>query len=71
MRCVPQHLGSAPYRAQTNQWMDKAEIIVPANRCLEYKFYLEKDEKLDYKWNTPNGELYFYLHGGPDGDKTG
>ncbi len=51
--------------------MDKAKIIVLANRGLEYKFYLEKDEKLDYKWNTPNGELYFYLHGEAEGDKTG
>ncbi|MEH6503566.1 MAG: hypothetical protein V7682_06655 [Cycloclasticus sp.] len=50
---------------------DSVTIVVPAQSGLEYKFYLEKAEMLNYSWQTDGGELYFDFHGEPKGDKTG
>lgn len=49
---------------------DEVEIIVPANGGLEYKFFLAQHATLTYDW-TSTAELYFDMHGEPDGDTTG
>ncbi len=47
------------------------DIIVPAGMGLEYKLHIVKGEKVKYSWQTTGGELYFDLHGEPEGDTTG
>lgn len=50
----------------------EVEIVVPANRGIEYKLLMKQFEQVDYQWKTANGEaLYFDLHGEPEGDTTG
>ncbi|GAA3640337.1 hypothetical protein GCM10022397_27020 [Flavivirga jejuensis] len=40
-------------------------IVVKANKNLEYKFKIDKDEKLEYKWIS-NAPLYYDFHGDPE-----
>jgi hypothetical protein len=47
------------------------EVTVPAGRGIEYKFYMEQYEKMTYEWLTDGEQLYFDLHGEPEGDTTG
>lgn len=49
---------------------DSIDILVPANRGLEYKFKLSQFSNLTYKW-TSEVPLYFDFHGEPKGDTTG
>lgn len=49
---------------------DEVEIVVPANSGLEYKFFLNQYANLNYEW-TSTQELYFDLHGEPQGDTSG
>jgi len=49
---------------------DSVEILVPANRGLEYKFKLSKYSNLTYQWASEE-PLYFDFHGEPKGDTTG
>ncbi|KAF3984428.1 MAG: hypothetical protein HFP81_02300 [Methylococcales symbiont of Hymedesmia sp. n. MRB-2018] len=55
----------------TRQWQDTVSIKVPAYKGLEYKFYIEKNETLEFVWNTEGTALYFDFHGEPSDDKTG
>ncbi len=50
---------------------DEAVIIVPAKSGLEYKFQLAQYAKLQYQWNSAGSDLYFDLHGEPDGGEPG
>ena len=50
---------------------DIIEVIVPAGRGLEYKFAMEKFNKMEYQWQTDGGLLFFDLHGEPEGDTRG
>ena len=43
---------------------DLTTVIVPANKGIEYKFYLKQHEKLQYEW-TSEIPLYFDFHGEP------
>ncbi|MEW6983111.1 hypothetical protein AAD001_10730 [Colwelliaceae bacterium 6471] len=47
------------------------EVIVPAGRGIEYKFFMKQYEKMTYEWLTDGAPLYFDLHGEPQGDTTG
>lgn len=47
------------------------EVIVPAGQGVEYKFNLQKSDKMTYEWLTDGPSLYFDLHGEPQGDTTG
>ena len=47
------------------------EVVVPAGRGVEYKFQMPQFAKMTYEWETDQGELYFDLHGEPEGDTTG
>ena len=49
---------------------DSIEILVPANRGIEYKFKLSKFSNLTYQWVSEK-PLYFDFHGEPKGDTTG
>lgn len=49
---------------------DETTIPIAANSGLEYKFFVEQYEELNYEWSS-DGDLYFDLHGEPDGDTTG
>ena len=49
---------------------DDAEIIVPADSGLEYKFFLAEHATLTYNWSS-SAPLYFDMHGEPEGDTTG
>jgi len=42
---------------------------VPPHRGVEYKFYINKGEVLEYSWATDGQELYFDFHGEPEGAK--
>lgn len=46
-------------------------ISVPAGRGVEYKFQLQKGEKMKYSWSVNTGLLYHDFHGEPKGDTTG
>jgi len=51
---------------------DMVEVVVPANKGVEYKFYLEQHGGMTYEWQTQDGmPLYFDFHGEPEGDTTG
>ena len=48
------------------------DIIIPAGKGLEYKFYLTSGDTLRYGWSTKSGEsLFFDFHGEPQGDTSG
>jgi hypothetical protein len=44
--------------------INEVSIIIPANKGLEYKFYMKQYEKLKYEW-TSESPLYFDFHGEP------
>ena len=67
----PETAELTPKNTNTLKWKDTVVITVPANKGLEYKFYIAKDEKLEFIWNTDGEALYFDFHGEPEGDKTG
>ncbi len=50
---------------------DTTTITVPAKSGLEYKFQLTQYGKLQYEWDAGDSELYFDLHGEPDGGEPG
>lgn len=43
---------------------DSVTVVIPANKGVEYKFYLKQYEKLTYEWITET-PLYFDFHGEP------
>ncbi len=57
--------------AKVSEWQDTVVITVPAKKGLEYKFYINKGEKLEFVWNTNGTPLYFDFHGEPEGAKNG
>lgn len=50
---------------------DETAITIPANSGLEYKFLVQQYEELNYQWSSGESDLYFDLHGEPQGDTTG
>jgi len=50
---------------------DQTMVAIPANSGLEYKFALPQYGKLIYEWSSGDTDLYFDLHGEPQGDTTG
>ena len=54
-----------------DKWQDSVMITVPAKKGLEYKFHIEKDQKLEFVWKTDGSALYFDFHGEPQGNTTG
>lgn len=50
---------------------DQTMVAIPANSGLEYKFALPQYGKLIYEWSSGDTDLYFDLHGEPQGDSTG
>ncbi|WP_019029725.1 hypothetical protein [Colwellia piezophila] len=50
---------------------DIIEVVVPAGRGVEYKFTMAQFKKMEYQWQTGGDELFFDLHGEPEGDTTG
>jgi hypothetical protein len=50
---------------------DTVEVIVPAGRGVEYKFQLDSQQTMKYKWQTTGEPLFLDLHGEPEGDTTG
>jgi hypothetical protein len=51
---------------------DSVDIIIPAGKGLEYKFYLASGDAMRYGWSTKDGEMLFFdFHGEPQGDTTG
>lgn len=47
------------------------EILVPANRGVEYKFTMKQYAKMEYEWTAGGTSLHFDLHGEPEGNTTG
>lgn len=63
---------SAPTAEQSSDGeMDVVTVTVPAGRGVEYKLAMTQFQKVTYQWETEQGELYFDLHGEPEGDTTG
>ena len=54
-----------------SEWMDTLLISIPAKGYKEYKILQAKGERLQYKWQANEGELYYDFHGEPAGDKSG
>jgi hypothetical protein len=54
-----------------HQQQQTIEVLVPAGRGIEYKFYMQEFAKMSYEWLTDGETLYFDLHGEPKGDTTG
>ncbi|WP_411728670.1 hypothetical protein [Methyloglobulus sp.] len=50
---------------------DTLKIVIPPQKSLEYKFYMERDHALDYSWVTDGKPIYFDFHGEPKGAKDG
>lgn len=53
------------------QSSDSVDVTVPAGRGVEFKFAMQKFQKMTYEWQTDGEPLYFDLHGEPEGDTTG
>jgi len=60
-----------PKKVESEQSSDSVEVIVPAGRGVEFKFSMQKFQKMTYEWKTDGESLYFDLHGEPEGDTTG
>ena len=58
-------------KVESKQRSDSVEVIVPAGRGVEFKFSMQKFQKMTYEWETDGESLYFDLHGEPAGDTTG
>jgi len=58
-------------KGEVNGWQDSVMITVPAKKGLEYKFHVNKGEKLEFVWKTDGSALYFDFHGEPQGNTTG
>lgn len=56
---------------KVKQLSDSIDVIVPAGRGVEFKFSMQKFQKMTYEWKTDGEPLYFDLHGEPEGDTTG
>ncbi|MBV2130309.1 MULTISPECIES: hypothetical protein [Chromatiaceae] len=64
--------GSATTAAGTgSDAFETITILVPAGKGVEYKFAMTKQSKMTYEWMTDGGELFYDLHGEPEGDTTG
>jgi hypothetical protein len=50
---------------------DETTIAIAANSGLEFKFLVQQYEELNYEWSSDENDLYFDLHGEPQGDTTG
>lgn len=46
-------------------------ITLQPQEGIEYKFLMQKYQKMHYEWITNGEPLYFDLHGEPEGDNTG
>jgi hypothetical protein len=69
---VPAEVPGRPTQEGDNAYReDETTITVPANNGLEYKFHLEQYANLSYEWSSADTEVYFDLHGEPQGDTTG
>ena len=55
----------------TSERTDTVDIVIPANKGLEYKLLMEKHAHVEYEWKTDGEELYFDFHGEPKGDTSG
>lgn len=63
---------AAPAKQPQPDREDSVDIVIPAGKGLEYKFYLASGDALRYGWSTKDGEALFYdFHGEPQGDTTG
>jgi hypothetical protein len=62
---------TATDNTSTPTWSDSVVITVPAQSGLEYKFFLNKNAKLEYQWKTDGAKLYYDFHGEPKGDTSG
>ena len=58
-------------KVATGASSDVLEVVVPANRGVEFKFDMQQHAKMTYEWMTDGEPLYFDLHGEPQGDTTG
>ncbi|UJF21117.1 hypothetical protein [Shewanella sp. OMA3-2] len=61
--------------AQTRQLAgirsDVIDIVIPANKGLEYKLLVNEHGHFEYEWKTDGNALYFDFHGEPQGDTSG
>ncbi|MCC3860167.1 hypothetical protein [Pseudemcibacter aquimaris] len=55
----------------TNMKKDVATIDVPLGGQLEYKFDMNKGDRMIFEWAVEEGEIYYDFHGEPEGDTTG
>jgi hypothetical protein len=62
---------AAQNSAVTYQEQQVIEVTVPAGKGVEYKFQMNQHNKMTYEWLTDGAQLYFDLHGEPEGDTTG
>jgi len=58
-------------KEEVNVWQDSVMITVPPKKGLEYKFHVNRGEKLEFVWKTDGSALYFDFHGEPQGNTTG
>ncbi|MCL1046992.1 hypothetical protein L2737_16965 [Shewanella electrodiphila] len=58
-------------REQQGVRADVIDIVIPANKGLEYKLLLNEYGHVEYQWKTDGAALYFDFHGEPQGDTTG
>jgi len=72
-KLAPENLASLPATksAKVEASEDSVTVIVPANRGVEYKFFMQQHAKMTYKWHSDSGAIYHDLHGEPKGDTTG
>lgn len=55
------------------QWRDSVDIVIPANKGLEYKFAMKQGAALYYSWQKggDSSPIYFDFHGEPKGATDG
>ena len=59
----PKEAGNPPPEVQYPEREDTIEVIVPAEKGIEYKFKSLKYGSTKYEWSTDNGIVYIDFHG--------
>lgn len=64
-------VAECPVGSQAENWRNIVVITVPAGTGLEYKFNMNKNQRLNYAWSSDNEAVYFDFHGEPKDDPSG
>lgn len=62
---IPTEILAAIPKGQYAEREDDIEVIIPANKGLEYKILVKKYGQVKYEWNSGDETMFFDFHGDP------